>query len=141
MFQFCSIKKNVAFWGCLLADNHHFCFLAFQVQTFFFCFHFSPHLAGSVGLFDFLLLVPCRLHILRLLVIFPPILSSGISSSSRRIVSLYRLKRSGERRHPCRTPLIMSWKAQVSFSILTAAVCSQYIFFIIRKSFASTCSF
>ena len=38
-------------------------FLLFRSKPFF-CFHFSPHLAGSVGLFDFLLLVPCRLHIL-----------------------------------------------------------------------------
>ena len=62
----------------------------------------------------------------KLLTFFPPTLIPGCSSKFLMMTSLYRLKRSGESTQPCFTPLFVFWKEFVSFSTLTAAVCSQY---------------
>ena len=78
---------------------------------------------------------------LRLFTLCPPTRIPGCPSMFRMIISLYRENRSGESTHPCLTPLFIFWNALISPSTRIAAVCSQYIFLMILRSFPSIFNF
>ena len=75
---------------------------------------------------------------LRLLMLVPRIVIPVSHSTSPMMYSLYSENRSGDRTHPCLTPLLIFPDCPSSFSYLTAAICYQYRFFMILKSFPST---
>ncbi|ROT84420.1 hypothetical protein C7M84_022394 [Penaeus vannamei] len=58
---------------------------------------------------------------LMLLIFCPPTLTPGLPSIFRKIISLYKENKSGDKTHPCLTPLLIGWGWLSSLSTLMAA--------------------
>ena len=74
----------------------------------------------------------------RILLIYTPLTLTPISTSSKaswKIASEYKLNKSGDSTHPCRTPLLICMVLDILLSNFICAVWFQYRFSMHRMSF------
>ena len=72
-----------------------------------------------------------------LLLMFVPPITTPICTISRTIFSVYRLNKLADNTHPFRTPFFILNSSVNHVSVLTTAVCYQYIFVMICRSLPS----
>lgn len=125
---------NLHFVMSLLLTTMHSVFLQLMFNPFFSLpfTTFSRSFCSFLSVSAVNTMPPSYLLLLRL---WPSIMNPCRISNSLRIASLYRLNKSGEKTHPCLTPLSIFVYLLNSFSVYMQVVCCQHRFLIILISF------